>query len=121
MSRFRIPEPGELKKRVTFVVRQPGRDSAGGVAYSWSDTFTASAKVDPLSGRELLAAQAVHAEITTEIWVRYRPALSDPLAAAAMRIRYKGRYYNILSVIDVDERHQWVVCQCSVGVAEVDV
>lgn len=120
MSRFRVPEPGELKKRVTFCARQPGRDAAGGVAYSWSDAFSAWAKLDPLSGRELLAAQAVHAEITTEIWVRYRPALSDPQAAAALRIRYQGRYYNILSVIDVEERHQWVVCQCSAGVTEME-
>ncbi len=115
---FQPPDPGALRRRVTFEQRTPGRDSAGGPLDTWQPVFTSYAKVEPLSGRELLAAQVVHAEITLEVWVRYRPEFADPKTATALRIRYGARLLNILSVIDVDDLRQWVVCQCSEGIVE---
>lgn len=115
MSAHKLPDPGELRRRVTFQQRTAGQDAAGGILAGWADAFGAFAKVDPLTGRELLAAQAVHAEITVEVYVRWRPELADPRTAARYRILYGTRRLNILSVIDIDDRRHFVVLQCSEG------
>ena len=118
MSRFRIPAPGELRNRVAVQSRNQGQDAAGGAVDTWSDLFSASARIDILSGRELLAAQAVNAEITAEIWMRWRPELRNPVEAARARIvTHDGRIFSVLAAFDPEnERHRWLVCRCSEGV-----
>ena len=118
MSAFVMPAPGELRRRVTLQQRIQGQDAAGGILATWADLATVSAKVDQLTGRELLAAQAVHAEITLEVTVRWRPELADPRTAARYRVRYGTRTLSIHGVIDIDDRRQYVVLQCAEGVID---
>lgn len=118
MSAFHPPESGELRRRVTFQARSVGQDSAGGLLATWYDAFTVYAKIDPLSGRELLAAQVVHAETTHEVWVRYRAELANPATATRYRITLGTRVFNILGALDLEERRQWIVCQCSEGLID---
>jgi SPP1 family predicted phage head-tail adaptor len=110
--------PGELKRRITFQTRATGRDGAGGVLDAWTDAFTVWAAIKPLSGRELIAAQTVNAEISHDVTVRWRTELDNPRAAAAYRITYGARVFNVLSVRDEKEGRQWVVCQCSEGLVQ---
>lgn len=119
MSRFRIPAPGELRNRVLFQTRTEGKDAAGGVINTWATQFSAGARIDILSGRELLAAQVVNAETTAEIWIRWRPQLRNPVEAARYRIvtEIGSRVFSILASFDPEnERHRWLVCRCSEGV-----
>ena len=118
MSRFRIPAPGELRNKVNFQSRTEGQDSAGGIIDTWATQFSGAARIDILSGRELLAAQVVNAAITAEIWVRWRPELRKPAEAARYRIltEIDGRIFSVLASFDPEnERHRWLVCQCSEG------
>lgn len=113
-----MPAPGELRRRVTLQQRTQGQDAAGGILATWADLAEVSAKVEPLTGRELLAAQAVHAEITLDVIVRWRPELASPRTAARYRIRYGTRTLSIHGVIDIDDRRQYVVLQCAEGVID---
>jgi SPP1 family predicted phage head-tail adaptor len=67
--------------------------------------------VSPVSGRELLAAQAVQSEVTHNISVRYRPELQNPKDVAAMRILFGSRVFDINASMNQDERNCLVVIQ----------
>jgi SPP1 family predicted phage head-tail adaptor len=59
------------------------------------------ASVQPLKGRELIAAQATHSEVTTSFYTRYVAGI-----VPSMRIVYGGNVFDIFSVIDINEAHR---------------
>lgn len=54
--------------------------------------MTAYASVEPLSGRELIAAQAANSVATHKISMRYAAGVTT-----AMRVKYGSRFFNIVS------------------------
>lgn len=108
---------GDLRHRVTFQVRSAIQDSFGGQSESWSDVATVWADVLPLSGRELMSAQAVNVELSHKVTIRYQAQFAGPKAVAAMRIAYGDRIFNIHSALDVDERHKEIDLTCAEGLS----
>lgn len=102
--------PGELRRQVQIQQRNSTQDSFGQRVQTWATVATTWADIQPLSGRELETAQAVRSEVTHTVVIRYRPGVT-----AAMRVVYQGRYFNVLSVIDVDTRHKVMQLLCSEG------
>lgn len=105
---------------LTFEVETVEQDSDGAVDKVWVDAFPLNprmpCKVSDLSGRELIAAQAVQSKVTTKIETMYRPGFS-----ASMRARdgATGEVWNIEAVIpDPVSRRRWVTLTCSRGVNE---
>lgn len=99
---------GTLRHRVTIQQRSTTTDALGQPTTTWSDVATVWADVSPLSGRELLAAQAARAQINGIVTIRYQRQFSDPVAMAARRILYGSRILNITASRDVDEMHQLI-------------
>lgn len=104
---------GDLRRRVSIQLRSTGIDSYGQQQTTWADLLAnVPCDIQSLSGRELLAAQAVNAEISHTVMVRYHASLADPVAVAAMRIVYVNasvtRLFNIASAINVDERNRTI-------------
>lgn len=60
--------------------------------------------VEPLTGSEKLRAMAVSERLSHRITTRYRAGIT-----AATRFRYDGRGFNIVSVVDPEERHEKLV------------
>ena len=108
-------QAGNLRKRVTFQTRSTATDSFGGQINVWVDAFTVYAEVSPLSGRELVSAQAVQSEVSPQLTVRYRPDFSDPKSVSRMRAVYNGRTFNIHASINLDERNRQVTLSVSEG------
>lgn len=104
-------QTGKLRHFVTFQTPTVEVDSQGDTVETWTDAFDGqqiSAAIEPLSGRELIAAQQVHSRVTTRITVRYRPGILPE-----MRIVHRGVYYNIEAVIPDAEsgfRHATLMC-----------
>jgi len=96
-----------MRHRITLQSPSAELDATGQPA-SWNDVATVWAAVEPLRGREYFAAQQVNAETTTRIRIRYRAGVTS-----AMRGRYGSRTYDIVSVIDVDERHVELQLMCT--------
>jgi SPP1 family predicted phage head-tail adaptor len=97
---------GELRHRVTLQRRtagSPQQRPSGEPDDAWVTVAEVWAKVAPLAGRELFAAQQVHSEVTGEVEIRYRSDVD-----AACRVSYGGRSYNILALIDKEERHRFL-------------
>lgn len=100
-------DPGKLKHRITLKQNNPTQDSEGVMIEAWVDLATIWAAVEPLQGRELLAAQAIAAEVTTRIRIRYRQGITP-----AMRVLYRDRIFDIQVPIDPEEKHQELQLMC---------
>ena len=89
-------QAGKLDQRVTLERRQGGTDSWGQpLPDDWTALCTVWAAVEPLVGREYMAAAAMQSDVSTRVRMRYRPGVT-----AGDRLSHEGRIYNIESVID---------------------
>ncbi len=106
---------GNLRRQVTLQSRRITQDSYGTQSTVWDDVATLWAGISALSGRELLAAQAIQTEITHEITVRYSSLFADPKTVAAMRFVYNNRIFNIHDCRNTDEKNWEILMLCSEG------
>lgn len=101
---------GALDRRITLQQRSSSKDSSGQQSQTWSDAFTCWAAIDPLSGRELQAAQAIVAETTHEVLIRYRSTVRPD-----MRVVYQTKVFDVLNVLDEGMQHRMLRMLCSEG------
>ena len=97
----------DLRHKVEFQAPNPTTDSYGAEQNKWLSPTTVlrtRACVDPLSGRELTYAQALQRQVTHRITIRYNAVVKG---RTDYRIKYDGRYFNIRSIIDLEERHKF--------------
>ena len=98
---------GQLDQRVTVERFSRTEDELGQPIESWAPLFTCWAAVEPLTGREYLAAQAAVSEVTAKIRMRFRPWMT-----AQDRVIHNGITYGIQSVIDVRSEHRELHLMC---------
>ena len=98
---------GDLDQRVTVERYTSTQDELGQPIESWAPLFTCWAAVEPLTGREYLAAQAAVSEVTAKIRMRFRPWMT-----AQDRVIHNGITYGIQSVIDVRSEHRELHLMC---------
>lgn len=98
---------GKLDQRVTVERRTQAQDAYGQPLNTWAPLASVWAAVEPLVGREYMAAMQVQATVTTRIRLRYRPGIT-----AADRVIHEGRAYGIESVIDVRSGNRELVLMC---------
>ncbi len=98
---------GQLGQRVQIERLVSGTDEIGQPVNQWLPIVTAWAAVEPLTGREYLAASALQSTVSTRIRLRYRPGITS-----ADRVSHGGRVYNIESVIDVRSGKRELVLMC---------
>ena len=98
---------GQLDQRVTVERYTSTEDELGQPIEAWAPLFTCWAAVEPLTGREYLAAQAAVSEVTAKIRMRFRPWMT-----AEDRVIHNGTTYGIESVIDVRSDHRELHLMC---------
>ncbi len=98
---------GAYRHRITLQQATETRDSLGGTVQAWATFATVWAAIEPLSGRELLQAQQVQAEVTHRVRLRYMNGVT-----AELRVLFGTRYFNILSAVNVQERNREIVLTC---------
>ena len=91
---------GSLRHKITFQQLTVANDTWGHSAETWTDQVTTHAAIWTLRGVERIESMKLDNEITHKIRVRYKRGLHPK-----MRIKFGERYFNILSMIDPDERH----------------
>jgi SPP1 family predicted phage head-tail adaptor len=99
--------PSDLRHRLTLEQLSRVADEGGGFTESWVTVATLSADLRPISGDERFEADRLAGSITHEVVLRYRAGV-----VPAMRFRNGARIFEILSVIDVEERRRWLICRC---------
>lgn len=99
---------GDLRQRVTLEEVARVDDGGGGASESWVAVAVLWASVEPVGGDEDIVADVIDGNVTHEVWLRYRDGV-----VPAMRVTMGTRVFEILRVIDVDERHRWLRILCN--------
>ncbi|NNG67340.1 phage head closure protein [Caldanaerobacter subterraneus] len=95
--------PGLLRNRITLQKKVDLTDPDGFTTQQWQDIATVWAAAENLHGREYWEAAAIQAENTVKFTIRYRPDVDQ-----TMRILFKGKVYNILSVDNIKYRNEFI-------------
>ena len=98
---------GEMNKRVILQGRVVTQTSSGAVTETWSNLDTVWAKIQPLKGKEFWQAQQMSSELDVRVTIRYRKNIST-----IERVNYGNRYFDIVAVIDADEKHRFLELMC---------
>lgn len=101
---------GDLNRQVSLQQRTSARDTFGQGSVTWTEIAKVMAAIKPLSGRELQIAQAMNAEVTHEVTIRWRRTIN-----AGMRLVYQSRIFDIHSIVDVEMRHEALQLSCGEG------
>lgn len=104
---------GQLRHRVSLQKPERAQDPVTGeLITTWSEVAKIWTKVEPLSVREFITAQATQSKISARITMRYRAGLD-----ASMRIVHRGTVYNIAGVLpDADSGLEHITLPVSTGV-----
>jgi SPP1 family predicted phage head-tail adaptor len=104
--------PSQLRHTITIQSEVVGDDEGGGGGLTWSDFATEiPAKIIHVSGREVQFADGQQGQINTIIVIRYLENVTE-----GMRAVFNNSGYNIRSVIDPEERNEWLELGCERGV-----
>lgn len=92
----------ELNRKITFEALTTTVDpSTGYPTEAWAQVAEAFAKIEPLVGREYLAAAAIQAEGTVKFTIRYRGDLDT-----TMRLMCDGEAWNMTSIQNIKTRNR---------------
>jgi len=90
---------GAMVDEIALLTPSPTRDSETGEFGAPVEFVTLFAAVSALTGRELEKAQQLVAEVTHSVNLCYLPGVNS-----AMTVFFRSRIFEILAVLDPDER-----------------
>lgn len=90
---------GRLRHRVKLQEKQVTPNEFGEEVVTWVTTSTRWASVEPLRGREYIAARAEGADVTHRVRMR-----GGAVVRPEMRLLHDGRALDIEAVMDREER-----------------
>jgi len=98
---------GRLRHRLFLQRAATADDGSGGFTTAWVELAAFWGAIETISGRETAGSDAVKAEATHRIVIRYRDDVGP-----AKRLRFYARVFEIISAADPDGRRRRLVCQC---------
>jgi SPP1 family predicted phage head-tail adaptor len=101
--------PGELRHRVQIQQESTLPDSFGQPQSTWTTVLTTWARIRAASQREQFQANALVAQITHTITMRYQSAVA---IAPGMRILFGSRIFTIQVPVNVEERNVLIDVMC---------
>jgi SPP1 family predicted phage head-tail adaptor len=99
---------GDLLQPITIESFTTEKNEFGEDDRTWSKFLKASAKIEPLMGRELELARAVVETVTHKVTIRYRDGINS-----TMRVRYGDRLLGIGAAINVEELGIAMILYCT--------
>jgi len=108
---------GMLKASITIERKSRASDGMGGVVDTWSTDAVVRAHWKGLSGSERWQAMRVSPVNRFRAVIRFKgDAEGAPYYTAEDRVSYRGRLFNIESVIDMDDAQTWLELSLTEGV-----
>lgn len=101
------PAIGRLRRRLTLEAANRTPDGGGGAIETWAVIAQVWGDIRTKGGGEAVDADALSGHISHEITLRYRTGV-----VPAMRLASGSRRFEIVAVIDIDERNRWLKCLC---------
>lgn len=102
---------GKMRHIISIEQKAKATDIYGGEIDSWTTFAAVWASIEPLMGREVIAAQAAQSEISVRFRTRYLAGVNS-----TMRIVYKGQNYEIKAPpINVNNEDRELIILTSAG------
>ena len=101
------PSTGRLRHRLTLEAAARTPDGGGGAAETWSAIAQLWGQIRPTSGIEVFETDGLSGRVSHEITLRYRSGVTP-----SMRLASGSRRFEIVAIIDIDERRRWLKCLC---------
>ena len=98
---------GSLNKRLELQSATQTSDNMGGFTEVWATVATVWGAVWPVSASEQVQAMQTTMTISHRLRIRHR---SDLLPS--WRIKFGSRYFNVVSLINPNEKGQWLDILC---------
>lgn len=98
---------GQLNKRIELQAATQTSDGMGGFTETWATRQTVWAAIWPMSAREMMQTMQTTMEISHRIRIRYKSGLLP-----SWRIKYGTRYFNIVSIVNPNEKGEWQDLLC---------
>lgn len=98
---------GDLNKRITIQAPTRASDGMGNFTESWNDLATVWAAIWPMSANEYKQAMQNVMIVSHRIRIWYRSAFK-----ASWRIKFGNRYFNIVSIINQNEKNEYLDLMC---------
>jgi len=102
-----------MRHRITIEQSVNTENESGGFTTSWDEVDIVWAEILPIRADEKLRFGKVNAEISHKITIRYLANLTED-----MRIDFGGRYFNIRSIINPQERNEYLEIIAEEGVEQ---
>lgn len=99
---------GRTNKRVTFCKYEEKENALSQTEQRLTEVKTVWASVEPTRGREYQEAQRIRPELTYKITTRYHKEITPD-----MFIKFKERYFEIVSIINVREENKMLEIICT--------
>lgn len=109
---------GDLRHRVTIQAATEIQDAYGEAIPTWTDVSTVWASVEPLSGREYLAARQEQQEVRTRITIRWRPGMKPGNRVLWTDHGGVTHVYDIEDVIADPTSRIWIELMCVEDIAD---
>lgn len=98
---------GEMRERITIQVPSATRTAGGAARLGWKDAATVWAKVNSLSGREVLQSMQANVIVTHRIYMRFLPDVN-----AETRILWRGQTLEVVVALPKNKRSELeVLCK----------
>ena len=99
---------GLLNKRIDIETNTDSPDSFGYMAASWAALASSlPATITPLRGDERVRGAETGGEVSHKVTIRYLAGVTPK-----HRIKFGSRYFDIQSVINVQERNRMIELMC---------
>lgn len=99
---------GSLSERIGFEAEVEGDDGYGGVIIGWQEVFIEPARREPRVGSEPVIASRLQGIQPFTMTVRSNERTRTITPAWRARNKRSGVVYAIKSVVNIDERNQWI-------------
>jgi SPP1 family predicted phage head-tail adaptor len=106
-----IAKIGKFRHRVEIQSYSQAADAEGQIARSWSTAATVWGRVNPISGNERVAADQIKSKLSHRITIRKY----EGTWTGQMRIKYDGKFFNIISIVDPDYRGCFEIIDCAIN------
>lgn len=114
---------GAMRERVTIQREVRTDDGAGGALVAWDNLAIVWARVTPISGNDIVRAQALALNITHRVLMRWRADLDNPGAERYRLLWFSANGARVMNIIghpvNLDERRRFlqITCESGQGVA----
>lgn len=99
---------GRLRHYVIIQQATETQGADGSVIQTWGEFAHVYAEISPKSGNETYASQGIHASVVHEIRIRYLKGV-----VPKMRILWGERVFEIIGVVNWNERNREMLLNCT--------